>query len=273
MGTNVRKALLVLIAVGFSAGCALRRNIGIEEVLAALTAADRKIDNFCSLERSFTYHHDGRLIEGERRGVHFYAKPDESLLCVSVPSAPSNIYYETGTVVTSLEGGKTTRRTLSDSLFLRDWRSMLRLQGAPQPIRFEFAGGARTAPRRRDGIYEIQIVRPGYEKAVLRVDARMGVVLEKSVYQLPSGNRLAREVHSEFVPLAGSYLPGKTVYEYAGRTVSITWSDYRANLPVDLERMNLDQSTCERLMALTDAVSPTIRLKVPPLRSSSESSE
>jgi hypothetical protein len=120
------------------------------------------------------------------------------------------------------------------------------------PVRFVFAtGDPRRSAWREDGIYELQITRPGYERAVLRVDVLRGVVLEKSVYQLPGGALTAREVHSDFVPLAGSYLPGKTIYEYGEETVVIYWSDYRCNLPVDLERISMDESACERLAALT----------------------
>lgn len=267
-----RTTTIVVIALGISGSCAFPRQIGIEEVLAALTAADRKIDNYCSLERSFTYDRNGRLKEGASRGVHFYSKPDESVLCVDAPAASYDIYYETGRLVKSRKDGKTSQQTLPDSFFLRDWRSMMRLhqgqtdfpaesdgplerKGTAPPVKLEFAAGdPRKTAWREDGIYDIQITRPGYERAILRVDVPRGVILEKSVYQLPGGMLTAREVHSEFVPLAGSYLPGKTIYEYGEQTVVIYWSEYRANLPVDFKRINMDQSTCERLEALTAPV-------------------
>ncbi|MGZ5441505.1 MAG: hypothetical protein ACXW5U_07455 [Thermoanaerobaculia bacterium] len=271
-------AIVVALALGLSGSCTSQRRIGIDEVLEALTDADRKIDNYCSWERSFTYDRNGRLKEGDIRSFHFYAKPDQSLLCVYGPSASCEIYYEAGTLVKTRKDGTTRQQTIPDSFFLRDWRSMMLLHGsrsdAPvargntaSPMQFEFAtGDPQKAPRREDGIYEIQITRPDDERAVLRVNVLLGVVLEKSVYRLPGEILTAREAHSDFVPLAGSYLPGKTVYEYGQKSVVIYWSDYRANLPVDFGRIDVDESTCRRLTALAGPVQAE---PVPPLPAAS----
>lgn len=247
--------MLYLVLMGCS-GCERGPLISIEEVVDLLVARDGAIDNFCS-DVTFVAVRPG--VAGEpiqRTGVRCYEKPDVSVLCLAAARGEAEFHGEIGRQLYQGAGRGVTAETLQDSFFLRDLRSIAALRTAHAfpaqepgtPLRFYFEPGQTERRTRSDkGRYTIAVEAAGYEKAILQVDVTTGAILEKTVYRPAERKEIAREVHRDFVSLAGAPLPTRTVYDYGGQRVTVSLFKYRVNLPIDFKRFASGVDGCSAL--------------------------
>ncbi len=246
-------AAISALLVGCSrSGAPHRRELS--EILERVIQTDRAIPAFRSKVLVKTYDASGQPIEPDKSGFRLYVKPDLSLVCASAPDGPPESAAELRTIVKTRKGGTAETTTLPDSYFLRDLGSMLTwpLEAAtterhPSKPQFQLDSESDAAEEAK-GIYTLNMVHPGYEKAVLKVQADSGAILQKTVYDA-AGAIKSRETYSAQAPISGGFLPGQTIYEWAGRTAIVRLWDYHVEAPRPASFFENDESACDALAA------------------------
>ena len=224
------------------------------ELVARLMRADRTIVAFRSKVRVTTFDSAGNKVAPDKSGYRLYAKPDMSLVCIAAADGNPESASEIRTVLRTRKSGVAATSTLPDSYFLRDIGSMLSVpleagpsgDSAPKPEFVLDPGQATTG--HSSGVHTLSMVYPGYERAVLKVNADSGLILEKTVYGADNSVK-SRELYSEFVPLNGGYLPSRTSYEWAGGKAVVHLWDYHAEEQPPLSFFENAGAACGTLAA------------------------